>query len=114
MDERIPLESVIVKDIMNWLKKTGGYTFLYKSHGSAYARSGLPDIVVIDKNGRFVGLECKRPEIGRLTLLQVKILNQISEAGGYAAVVHSVEEAAEAMRASEAMETSQPFSLDKK
>lgn len=100
--ESIPLEKTIVNQIMKWLKEIGGYAYCYKSHGSAYARAGLPDIVVIDKHGRFVGLECKRPKVGRLTVLQAKILNQIAESGGYAAVVTSVEEAMRAMVASEA------------
>lgn len=100
--ESIPLEKTVVNQILKWLKEIGGYAFCYKSHGSAYARAGLPDIVVIDKCGRFVGLECKRPKVGRLTILQAKILNQIAESGGYAAVVTSVEEVIQAMAASEA------------
>lgn len=102
MADTIPLEKTIVNQIMKWLKDVGGYTFLYKSHGSAYARAGLPDIVVIDKGGRFVGLECKRPRVGRLTILQAKVLNQIADSGGYAAVVTSVDDARRAMIASEA------------
>lgn len=101
MDEKIPLESVIVKEIMAWLKKQK-YRFVHKSHGSAYARTGLPDIVVIDRYGRFVGLEVKRPRVGRLTAIQARILNQINAAGGYAEVVHSVDEADLAMASSEA------------
>ena len=101
MDEKIPLESVIVKEIMNWLKKQK-YAFVYKSHGSAYARTGLPDIVVIDKFGRFVGLEVKRPVVGRLTAIQARSLNKINAAGGYAEVVHSVAEVEQAMAAAEA------------
>ena len=101
MDEKIPLESVIVKEIMAWLKKER-YSFVHKSHGSAYARTGLPDIVVIDRYGRFVGLEVKRPSVGRLTAIQARILNKINAAGGYAAVVHSVAEVEQVMAASEA------------
>lgn len=101
MDKKIPLESVIVKGIMKCLKDTG-YQFFYKSHGNAYARTGLPDIIVIARNGRFVGLECKRPKIGKVTALQAKILNEINDAGGYGAVVHSVEEARAIMMAAEA------------
>lgn len=100
MEEKIPLEKVIVDAIMKELK-SDGYTFVRKSHGSAYARAGLPDIVVIGRNGRFIGLECKRPKIGRLTSLQAKTLNKISDAGGYAAVVTSVTEAMVAMHQAE-------------
>lgn len=101
MGGKIPLEKVIVNQIMAWLRDAD-YKFIYKTHGSAYQTAGLPDIVVIDKNGRFVGLECKRPTVGRLTILQASFLNKIAEAGGYAAVVTSVDDVREAMAASEA------------
>lgn len=100
MNEKIPLESVIVNRIIDWLKKSG-YKFVHKTHGSAYQTAGLPDIVAIDKNGRFVGLECKRPDVGKLTKLQAAVLNRIADAGGYAAVVTSVDEARLAMAESE-------------
>lgn len=101
MADKIPLEKVIVSQILAWLKDAG-YKFIYKTHGSAYQPAGLPDIVVIDKNGRFVGLECKRPLVGRLTALQASTLNRIAEASGYAAVVTSVEETMAALAAAEA------------
>ena len=100
-EQKIPLEKVIVGQIMAWLKEAG-YKFIYKTHGSAYQTAGLPDIVVIDRNGRFVGLECKRPMVGRLTMLQASVLNKIAESGGYAAVVTSAEETRAALAASEA------------
>ncbi len=100
-EQKIPLEKVIVGQIMTWLKDAG-YKFIYKTHGSAYQVAGLPDIVVIDKNGRFVGLECKRPAVGRLTMLQASVLNKIADSGGYAAVVTGVEETKAALEASEA------------
>lgn len=108
MDEKIPLEKVIVDTIIKKLK-ADGYSFVRKSHGSAYARAGLPDIVVIGQTGRFIGLECKRPKVGRLTTLQAKTLTKISRAGGYAAVVTSVEEAMIAMRQAEKWEPGRLF-----
>lgn len=101
MTEKVPLEKVIVSQIISFLKDAG-YKFIYKTHGSAYQTAGLPDIVLIDRNGRFVGLECKRPGVGRLTQLQASFLNRIAEAGGYAAIVTSVEDARKAMAAAEA------------
>lgn len=104
MDKKeIPLESVIVKAIVSALKGAG-YSFVFKTHGSAYAPSGLPDLLVINHNGRFVGLEVKRPEIGKVTDLQEKMIQKIMIAGGYAEVVHSSEEALGAMKRSESME----------
>lgn len=99
-NEKIPLEREIVNQIMAWLK-AAGYKFIYKTHGSAYQRAGLPDIVVIDRNGRFCGLECKRPKRGKLTDLQARTLDRIADAGGYCAVVVSLEEAQAAVAESE-------------
>ena len=95
-EERIPLEKTIVARIVGKLK-LAGYPFVYKTHGSAYQMSGIPDITTIARNGRFVGLEVKRPKLGRLTPIQAATLDRITEAGGYAAGVTSVEEAMEAM-----------------
>ncbi|MBR2697821.1 MAG: VRR-NUC domain-containing protein [Clostridia bacterium] len=100
-ESKIPLERVIVGQIVERLKAEG-YSFVCKTHGSAYQISGLPDLLVIGRSGRFVGLEVKRPEIGRLTPIQAATLDRITEAGGYAAVVTSVEEAMDAMARAEA------------
>lgn len=100
-EERIPLEKTIVARIVGKLK-LAGYPFVYKTHGSAYQMSGIPDITTIARNGRFVGMEVKRPKLGRLTPIQAATLNRITEAGGYAAVVTSVEEAMDAMARAEA------------
>lgn len=99
--EKIPLERVIVSRIVDQLK-AAGYTFVYKVHGSAYQMSGLPDLTVIARSGRFVGLEVKRPKLGKLTPIQAVTLNRIGKAGGYAAVVTSPDEAMAAMVRAEA------------
>lgn len=101
--DKVPLEAVVVKAIMDRLKREG-YRFVYKTHGAAYQVSGLPDIVVIDRAGRFVGLECKRPAGGKLSGMQAVVLNRIAEAGGYAEIVTGEEEAMDALRRSEAGE----------
>lgn len=83
------LEAPITKKIMKTLKAMGA--FCYKTHGAADSQRGLPDIVCCYQ-GRFFGLEVKRP--GRqATPLQAHTLEQIKLAGGVAGVVHSVEEA---------------------
>lgn len=96
MKEQIPLEKEIVKDILQTFKRAG--LLAWKTHGSAYSTSGWPDIIVISRSGRFVGLEAKRPKIGRLTELQASTLNKINGAGGFGYVVHSAEEAMQAIR----------------
>lgn len=96
----IPLERVITDGIVKWLK-ANGYPFTVKIHGAAYQSAGLPDIVTIDRRGRFVGLEVKRPKIGTVTELQKKTLWKINEAGGYGVVVRSLDGVKAAMVASE-------------
>lgn len=100
MKDGIPLERTITNGIMLWLKKEGYWAV--KIHGAAYQTSGLPDIVAIDRKGRMVGLEVKRPKIGKVTELQRRTLENINLGGGYAVVVRSLEDAMDAMIDSEA------------
>lgn len=100
MNEKIPLEKTVVNGIVGWIRKHG-YHFVYKTHGSAYQRSGIPDITLIGKNGRFIGLEVKRPKLGRLTGIQAATLNAINLSGGFGVVVTSLEEAQAAILAAE-------------
>lgn len=106
MAEKVALEKTITNQIIAWLKGNG-YVFVIKTHGSAYQSAGLPDIVTIGRNGRFVGLEVKRPGIGRLTLLQAKMLRAINACGGYGVVVCSVECTQEAMLRAERGESAE-------
>lgn len=99
MKAGIPLEKTITNEIMAWLKKSGYWAV--KIHGAAYQTAGLPDIVAIDRKGRFVGLEVKRPQIGKLTDLQKRTLENINMGGGYAVVVRTLADAQAAMKASE-------------
>lgn len=94
--DKIPLERTITGGIMRWLKAEGYWAV--KIHGAAYQTAGLPDIIAIDLKGRFVGLEVKRPIIGKVTELQRRTLENINLGGGYAVVVRSVEDAREAMK----------------
>lgn len=97
--KKIPLERTITTEIFMWLKKSGYWAV--KIHGAAYQTSGLPDIVAIDRKGRMVGLEVKRPVMGKVTELQKRTLEEINLHGGYAVVVRSVEDAKAAMADSE-------------
>ncbi len=61
--------------------------FAEKMHGGAQQRTGLPDIsAVVD--GCAVWLEVKAPG-KKPTVIQVYVLNEIRDAGGWAAVVTS-------------------------
>ena len=100
MKAGIPLEKTITNEIMAWLKKEGYWAV--KIHGAAYQTAGLPDIIAIDRHGRFVGLEVKRPIVGKMTELQKRTLENINMGGGYAVVVRSLEDSFAAIAASEA------------
>ena len=100
MTAGIPLEKTITNEILAWMKKEGYWAV--KIHGAAYQTAGLPDIVAMDRRGRMVGLEVKRPQIGRVTELQKRTLESINMGGGYAVVVRTLRDAQDAMKASEA------------
>ena len=108
MKDQIPLEKTIVNTIVAWIKNQK-YPFVYKTHGSAYQRTGIPDITLIGKNGRFIGLEVKRPKLGRLTAIQALMLNAINKGGGFGAVVTSLEEAQAAILAAENSEKGKEY-----
>lgn len=56
-----------------------------KIHGGSMQQAGLPDIIGVS-NGRFFAMEVKQP--GNVaTPLQVRTLNAITDAGGYARIV---------------------------
>lgn len=66
------------------LKDEQVYYFFPATGG--YGRSGVPDIVAC-VNGVFLGIECKANG-GKPTALQVRELERIRAAGGYAIVVN--------------------------
>lgn len=73
-----------------------------KTHGSAYQRSGVPDLLAIaPKTGRLVGIEVKRPRLGRPTELQLRQIDRINAAGGVAGIATNVEEALALVRRAE-------------
>jgi Holliday junction resolvase len=74
-----------VKDqVVKKLDTVGAYWF-YPVMGG-YGSSGIPDIVACYR-GVFIGIECKAGD-NKPTALQMKNLNQISDAGGYSAVIN--------------------------
>jgi len=89
-------EAAIRKKVRDYLKKKGA--FVFHPHGSAMSRAGIPDLVFC-YHGRFGGFELKKPERRHtVTKLQRSALDQIEAAGGHAAVVTSLEEAADELR----------------
>ena len=57
------------------------------------ADAGTCDFEGYDNTGRFVAIECKRPNGGRLSPAQKERIEDINAKGGVAFVVHSGEEA---------------------
>ena len=65
--------------------------FVFKVHGSGMMMAGLPDLIVCYR-GLYLGLEVKMPG-NKASKVQSRVHEKIQQAGGYAAVVYSVEEA---------------------
>lgn len=94
----IPLEKTIVTAIVKALK-AHGVKWCLKTHGGQYQSAGIPDILTIAPDtGRLIGIEVKRPKIGRLTELQAAQLRRIEEAGGVAGVATDVDSALELLQ----------------
>ena len=70
--------------------KTFSDCFAWKTHGDAYSRSGIPDIICCI-GGKFVAFEVKT-EIGKLSKLQKVTIAKIIKAKGIAIKVTSVED----------------------
>lgn len=81
-------EKQIENQIKKWLEQQG-YWWM-KVHGDLFQKAGVPDILACI-NGRFVGIEVKRPG-GKVSALQEYNIEQIRASGGVAFVATSVEE----------------------
>jgi hypothetical protein len=77
-------ESKVKKSVYATLEKYPNVYRITPTTGG-YGSSGAPDIVVCMR-GRFIGIECKAKG-NKPTALQLKNLNAIVEAGGYAFVI---------------------------
>ena len=83
------MEKDTVKSIVGFLKSMP-QTFVWKEHGGMYGTAGIPDVICCHK-GRFIAFEVKT-ETGKATLLQEITLRRITEAGGTAVLVRSLDE----------------------
>ena len=81
-------ESVIVAAIKKYLKSVPR-CFCWKEHGGMYGTVGIPDIICCIE-GRFVGFEVKN-EKGKPTKLQESMIRKITDSGGIAMVVRSID-----------------------
>lgn len=77
-------ESKVKKKVTTILKALGAYYFYPVTGG--FGRSGVPDIVCC-LGGNFIGIECKAGD-NKATALQLKNLEEIQAAGGFAFIVN--------------------------
>ena len=89
MKKKTVKESVIVRSIMEYLHRVPR-CFCWKEHGGMYGTAGIPDIICC-VSGDFFAFEVKT-ETGKTTKLQEATIRKISDAGGIAVVVRSVED----------------------
>jgi len=85
-------EQAIQNRIMTYLKKLGAYSLKVISAG----KNGVPDIIV-SLDGRFVGIEVKRPG-EQPTALQSYNIEQIRKSGGVAFVADSIQSVKEQLK----------------
>ena len=89
-------EAELITKIKDYLK-TIPDCFYWKEHGGQYGTAGIPDMIVCYR-GRFIAFECKVGS-NQPTVLQAVTIRKIIEAGGYALVIRSVDEAKQVIEA---------------
>jgi hypothetical protein len=77
-------EALVKKQIKAILKNNGAYYAM--PIGMGMGNSGVPDFLVCHK-GRFIGIEAKAKG-GKPTMLQLKNLQEIKDAGGESYVIN--------------------------
>jgi hypothetical protein len=90
-------ESRVQKRIQDRLKHHfKGSCFIFKTHGSIFQMAGLPDLVSCI-TGIFIAFEVKDPDRPRSkpSILQIEIMKRIQDAGGYAGVIETPDQAIE-------------------
>ncbi len=97
LQEKVPKESVYQKKIIEWIKKNAPGAFVWKATQGAYSRKGIPDVCVVI-NGRFYGLEVKRPFFGVISSMQTQTAKQIEKAGGKSYIVTYPSEVTEILK----------------
>lgn len=108
LDKDIP-EAEVIRAVNQVIKQTGiklqrintGCFAIGKGVNRRYiktAEAGTLDFEGYDDNGRFCGIECKRPVGGRLSPAQAARIADINAKGGVAFVAHSGLEAMELLK----------------
>lgn len=84
------LEQDIQKDILNFLEKNGILAIKHNNIG-IYARAGVPDILCCSNQGKFIGIEVKRPG-EKPKPIQQAFLDAINKLNGVAFYAISAED----------------------
>lgn len=110
MDLKEVPESAVIQQVKEVIKATGiklqrintGCFAIGKGANRRFvktAEAGTCDFEGYDKHGRFVAVECKRPEGGTISPAQKRRIEDINAKGGVAIIAHSGTEALEQLRA---------------
>lgn len=84
------LEQDIQKDIIDFLEKKGFLAIKHNNIG-IYARAGVPDILACSNQGKFIGIEVKRPG-QKPKPIQQAFLDAINQLNGVAFSAVSAED----------------------
>lgn len=84
------LEQDIQKDILDFLEKNGILAIKHNNIG-IYARAGVPDIICCSNQGKFIGIEVKRPG-EKPKPIQYAFLEAINKLNGVAFYATSVDD----------------------
>lgn len=95
--DQIPLEQWYQTRIMQVIKAAYPDAFVRKISAGVYSEKGFPDILVII-DGRYYGIEAKRPFIGKPSPNQVATILKIRKAGGVADFACLPDEALEVVK----------------
>lgn len=95
-----PKEKYFQEHIIKAIRREFPEALVIKLTLSMYSQAGIPDIMVIH-NGRYVGIEVKRPIGSRVSELQRRCMDAIHKAGGTAGVCRWPEEAIALIHSSE-------------
>jgi len=91
---KIPAESYYQRNIKNYLeRKYGEEIYVRKVTQGPYSEGGIADLMVVIR-GKYIGLEVKRPVVGKPSKLQLENKRLVESAGGAYAIVSWPEEAA--------------------
>jgi len=77
-----------VADIVKYLRGEGWWVL--KTHGSAFQRAGIPDLIAI-RDSKVLWLEVKRPG-KQPTKLQARTIDKLIDVGACVDVVYSVDD----------------------